>query len=236
MRLADPRLTLLFFLLTLAIFVVMGRYFPAELTIPLEGSTIRPVLLLEFAQSHQHLVHIFGEAGDPERVGRVAGMNTGNALDYLLMPAYAFLNFCFFSMIAEERSTGVWRVFGVMAVVAALADAFENVLMFDIVGQFVAGTSTNYTAMAWLPFPVWLKFGLLAMCCGGAAMAFVIQRRWVLALLSAPAPLLMLPAMLDPMGIGPVATGTIGLGWLAMAAYAALRWYLGTAGPDQSKL
>lgn len=236
MRTADPRLTLFFFLLTLAIFVVMGRYFPAELAIPLEGSTIRPVLLLEFAQSHQHLIHVFGEPGDPERAARIAGMNTGNALDYLLMPAYAFLNFCFFSMIAEQRSARIWRVFGWMGVAAALADAVENALMFDIVGQFVTGTSTSYSAMAWLPFPVWLKFGLLALCCGAAVVAFVLERRWILALLSAPAPLLLLPAMLDPMGIGPVATGTIGLGWLAMAAYAAWRWYRGMVRPAQSKL
>ncbi len=83
MRLGDHRLTLFFFALTLATMLVMRQYLPAELAIPLPGSDIRPVLLLEFVSKHDHLVHILGEIGDPLRDARIAGMHTGNVLDYL---------------------------------------------------------------------------------------------------------------------------------------------------------
>lgn len=236
MRLGDHRLTLFFFAMTLATMLVMRQYFPAELAIPLPGSDIRPVLLLEFASKHEHLVHVFGEAGDPLRDARIAGMHTGNVLDYLLMPAYALLTLSFFRGVASETPSGWWSLFGRMGVIAALSDAVENALMFRIVAEFTAGNAGAYADMALLPYPVWIKFGLLAVTCGGAAWAFIRLKRWVLALLCIPAPLMLVPGMLDPLGTGPLATTMIGLGWLAIAIHAGTRWYRSGARADQSKL
>lgn len=225
MRLGSYPLTAILFVLTLAILAVMQGYFPAELAIPLPGSTIRPVLLLELASQPQHLVHIFGEPGDPLRGARIAGMNTGNAIDYLLMPSYGLLTLSFFIGIAGELRAGFWRVFGTMGVIAACADAFENWLMFRMVAD-MAGPQSE---MALLPYPVWIKFGLLALSCGGAAWAFIRLRRWVLAALCLPAPLMLVPGLLDPLHTAPLATSLIGLGWLAMAVHAATRWRRGRA-------
>jgi hypothetical protein len=221
MRLGSYLLTAFLFVLTAAILAVMQGYFPAALAIPLPGSTIRPVLLLELASQPQHLVHIFGEPGDPLRAARIAGMNTGNAIDYLLMPSYGLLTLSFFVGIAGELRAGFWRLFGVMGVVAAVSDAFENWLMF----RMVADLGGAQSVMALLPYPVWIKFGLLALSCGGAAWAFVRLRRWVLAALCLPAPLMLVPGMLDPLHTAPLATSLIGLGWLAMALHAATRWW-----------
>lgn len=220
MRLGDYRLTVLLFVLTAAILLVMQGYFPAALAIPLPGSSIRPVLLLELASQPQHLLHIFGQPGDPLRAARIAGMNTGNAIDYLLMPSYGLLTLSFFIGIARELGAGFWRLFGAMGVVAASADAIENWVMF----RMVADMADPLRDMAVLPFPVWTKFGLLALSCGGAAWAFVRLRRWVLAALCLPAFVMVIPAMLDPLHTAPLATSLIGLGWLAMALHAASRW------------
>jgi len=223
-KLGDHRLTLLLFGLTLAILGVMQGFFPTELAIPLPGSTIRPVLLLEFASTPDHLRHIFGEAGDPLRAARIEGMTAGNRLDYLLMPAYGLLTLSFFAGIARETGRAHWWAFGWMGGGAALADAVENAIMFSIVDAFAAGTEA-VGAMAILPLPVWTKFGLLAASCGGAAWAFIVLRRYVLAALCLPAALLFVPGYLDPFGFASTTTSLIGLGWMAMAFHAASRLY-----------
>lgn len=220
MKLGSHPLTLTLLLIVIMLFAIMGRFFPAALAIPLPGSDIRPVLLLEFASIPQHLVHIFGEVSDPMRDARIAGMNTGNAIDYLLMPAYGLLTLSFFRGVTLEIGGKLWALFGAMGIAAAASDAVENWLMF----QMVADMADPLGEMALLPFPVWAKFGLLAISCGGAAWAFARMRRWLLVLLCLPAPLLLVPAMLDPFGTAPLATTTIGLGWLAMGIHAATRW------------
>jgi hypothetical protein len=202
---------------------VMQGFFPAELAIPLPGSDIRPVLLLEFASSADHLRHIFGDTGDPLRGARVEGMTIGNRLDYLLMPAYGLLTLSFFYGIARETGRAGWRLVGWIGVIAALSDAVENAIMFVMVDDFVAGADP-LGPMALLPVPVWVKFGLLAASCGLAAGAFLQLRRYVLALLCAPAAIMFVPGLLDPFGLGPSATSMIGLGWIAMVVHAATRW------------
>lgn len=216
MRLGDHRVTLGLFFAVLVLFLVMGGYFPQELAVPLPGSEIRPVLLFEFAASPQHLVHVFGAPDDPQHAARLAGMNTGNAIDFLLMPSYGLLTLSFFMGISRELVGGQWRLFGLMGIIAAAADAVENTLLFGITSNM----ADPMGEIAILPYPVWIKFGLLAITCGGAAWAFVKLRRWLLALLCLPAPLLLVPGWLDPYGLAPLATTTIGLGWLAMALHA----------------
>lgn len=232
MKLGDHRTTALLLLLSVALLLVMREFFPAELAIPLAGSDIRPVLLLEFATTPSHLVNIFGDAVDPLRAARIEGMNVGNALDYPFMAAYGLMTLSFFFGVSRELGAPVWRLFGWMGVVAGLSDAIENAIMFRMVDDFMAGADV-LGEMALLPYPVWLKFGLLALSCGGAAWAFMVMRRFVLAALCLPAPAMFVPGMLDPLGIGPLATTLIGLGWLAMGAHALSRWL--RPSPSQSK-
>ena len=191
----------------------MQLFFPAQLYSPLPGSDIRPVLLLEFASDPAHLEHIFGPAGTPDHAARVAGMTKGNVLDYLLMPSYGLLTLSFFAGVAARLGNPRWLWFGWVGVVAALSDAIENGIMFSL----VADMADPLAEMAVLPYPVWIKFSLLALSCGGAAFAFLRLKRYILALLCLPAPLMFVPGMLEPYTIGPQATGLIGLGWLAIA-------------------
>lgn len=216
MRIGERRATLGLFAAALILFLIMGRYFPAELAIPLSGSEIRPVLLFEFATQPQHLIHVFGTPDDPQRAMRIAGMNTGNLIDYLFMPVYGLFTLSFFTSLAARLGGSIWRLFGWMGVAAAVADGFENALLLSITGNM----NSTADALRLLPYPVWTKFALLAVTCAGAAWGFIALRRWLLALLCLPAPLLFIPGWLDPFGIGPTATATIGLGWLAMALHA----------------
>lgn len=220
MRIGEHRVTLALFIIVIVLFSIMGQFFPQVLAIALPGSGIRPVLLLEFASQPRHLIHIFGELGDPERAARIAGMNIGNMIDYLLMPAYGLMTFSFFRGIATEQRKPVWMLFAWLGIVAALADAIENALMFSM----VADMANPLDEMAVLAYPVWTKFGLLAATCGGAAWAFAGMHRWILVLLCLPAVVLLIPGMLDPFGLGPTSTQMIGLGWLAMGIHAAARW------------
>ena len=220
LRLGEHRATTLLFIAVIILFAAMGQFFPQALAVPLPGSTIRPVLLLEFAATPQHLVHIFGEADNPDRAARIAGMKTGNAIDYLLMPAYGLMTFSFFRRIDRDLGGTMWRWFAWMGIAAALADAVENALMF----RMVADMASPLDEMVLLPFPVWAKFGLLAMTCAGAAWAFFGMQRWFLMLLCMPAPLLLIPGMLDPYGFAPISTTMIGLGWVSMGIYSALQW------------
>jgi hypothetical protein len=238
MKLGAHWSTLLFFGLTLGVMLTMQGLFPAELAVPLPGSDIRPVLLLEFANTPAHLIHVFGEQGDPQRAARIAGMTAGNRLDYLLMPAYGLLTLSFFYGVAQETGQAAWRLPGWMGIVAALSDAVENAIMFVMVDRFVAGADVA-GPMAILPFPVWIKFGLLAASCAAAAWAFVRLKRYLLALACVPAPLLIVPGALAPFSLGPTATSMIALGWIAMAVHAATRltgWPRPRANPAQSKL
>lgn len=216
MRPGDHTFTLAMVVVVAVLFGVMGSYFPQELAVPLPGSKIRPVLLLEFASQPSHLVNVFGPADDPARADRITGMNTGNTIDYLLMLGYGLLTYSFFRSIAAKLARPGWIWFGWMGIAAALADAVENALMF----RMVADMANPLDEMALLPVFVWAKFGLLAITCGGAAWAFVRLRRWLLAALSLPAPVLLVPGMLAPFTMAPLSTMTIGLGWVAMGLFA----------------
>ena len=220
MRIGAPLTTLFLFGVTLVTLGIMTAIFPAELAIPISGSTITPVLLLELATDPSHLVHIFGAVDDPLRPSRIAAMNLGNAVDYLLMPAYGLFIFSFFSGLAHRLSTVKWRVFGWLGLASAAADAVENCLMFQILDKMPDAS----TELGLLPYAVWTKFGLLALCCAAAGFAFVQLRRPLLALLCAPAPLLLIPSFANPMVFASIGTSVIALAWIAMAIYAFSCW------------
>jgi hypothetical protein len=81
--------------------------------------------------------------------------------------------------------------------------------------------------LAWLPIPVWIKFGALAVASGLAAIALSRQRAWLLALLCLPAPFAIGFGIAAPFRWGQHAVSAIALGWVAMLGYAAWRTWRG---------
>ncbi|WBX83350.1 hypothetical protein [Sphingosinicella microcystinivorans] len=226
-RLADRRTTVLLFGLVILMFAVMQAVFPRTLAAPLPDARVQsPVLLFEFARTPEHLDHVFGAPGDPERPARIAAMDRGNRLDFLFMPLYGFFVFSVFAGIARERKRRVWLAVGALGLVAAASDAVENVLLLEI----TADLPSPGDALACLPWPVWIKFGLLALTCGAAAVALFRSGRRVLGALCLPAPLAILPGIAMPLQFGSLAVAMIGLGWLAMGLDAVTRLRRKTTG------
>jgi hypothetical protein len=138
-----------------------------------------PVLAFEFAGGQADLEAIFGFFTDPQQVTRLAAMRTGNEHDYLYMLLYAgFLASGCIALWRELRLRPILAA-ALLPVAAALCDAYENWLLFDIQAAFTAGDYSP--AMASLPYPVAAKFLLLAatnVAIGAAAMR--LGRWWAL--------------------------------------------------------
>lgn len=120
-----------------------------------------PVLAFEFAGGQADLEAIFGFFTDPQQVTRLAAMRTGNERDYLYMLLYAgFLASGCIALWRELRLRALLAA-AVLPVAAALCDAWENYLLFDIQAAFTLGDYSP--AMASLPYPVAAKFLLLGL-------------------------------------------------------------------------
>lgn len=221
-RLADYRTTAVLFAVMVAVLAAMQALFPSTLASPIPDANIRsPVMAFEMARSPSDLDHIFGTVSDPDRARRVTAMDQGNRLDYLFMPAYSLFVLSF--LLAAGRELGGeqrgWHFFGALALVAAAADAIENALLLSITSDFDRAPGL----LTWLPYPVWIKFGLLAVACGAAAVLLWRLKRPLLALFCIPAPLLLVPGILVPMTLGSLATGLTGVGLIAMGIHAVHR-------------
>lgn len=170
--------TLVFGIATLLFGLYLGQVFPQT------GHDIAPgygapVLAFEFAGGQADLEAIFGFYTDSEQVTRLAAMRTGNERDYLYMLLYAgFLASGCIALWHELRLRALLAA-AVLPIAAALCDAWENYLLFDIQAAFTLGDYSP--AMASLPYPVAAKFLLLAVTnvmIGAAATQ--IGRWWAL--------------------------------------------------------
>lgn len=135
-----------------------------------------PVLAFEFAGGQDDLIAIFGPESDPLQVARLAAMRTGNEWDYLYMLLYAgFLASGCVALWRELRLRALLAA-AALPVAAALCDAWENWLLFDIQAAFTAGDYSP--AMASLPYLVAAKFLLLAASNVAIGAAMTQLGRW----------------------------------------------------------
>jgi hypothetical protein len=214
------RACLLWGVATLLVSQSLSLFFPATMAAAVPGAAVdRPVLAFEFARTTAHLDFIFGHPGDPLRESRIAGMIAGNWLDYLFMIVYGSFVLAFFGASARATGKPHWWFAGWLGPLAALADAIENALLLSINADMAAPE----TELAFLPYPVWIKFTLLAVACGLAGLALVRQRAWLLALPCFVAPVMIVPGLLSPWTWGQAAVTAIALAWLAMLVWAAWR-------------
>lgn len=180
-----------------------------------------PVLAFEFAGGQADLEAIFGFYTDPQQVPRLAAMRAGNEQDYLYMLLYAgFLASGCFALWRELRHRAILAA-AVLPVAAALCDAYENWLLFDIQAAFTAGDYSP--AMASLPTPVAAKFLLLAATNVALGVAATQMGRWwalfgTLAILAAiPTTMAIITPAAFAWALIPSAAG----GWILLLALAA---------------
>jgi hypothetical protein len=212
--------TFAFGIATLLFGLYLGQLFPQT------GHDIAPgygapVLAFEFAGGQADLEAIFGFYTDPEQVTRLAAMRTGNERDYLYMLLYAgFLTSGCFALWRELRLRALLAA-TVLPVAAALCDAWENSLLFDIQAAFTLGDYSP--AMASLPHPVAAKFLLLAATNVVIGAAATQMNRWW-ALFGTVAILAAIPtvmAIITPAAFAWALIPSAAGGWLLLLALAA---------------
>lgn len=188
----------------------------------LDPSFGAPVLAFEFARGQDDLIAIFGPGDDPMQIARLAMMRTGNEQDYLYMLLYA--GFLFSGLMALWRDLRLRPLLAAagLPILAALCDAYENWLLFDIQAAY---TADDYSpAMAGLRYPVVAKFLLLAATNVAIGLGFAqIGRWWALAgtlVIVATVPTLL--AVTGPENFGWTLLAAIGGGWIALIGAAAI--------------
>ncbi|WP_447757189.1 hypothetical protein [Sphingopyxis fribergensis] len=180
-----------------------------------------PVLAFEFAGSQADLEAIFGFYTDPQQVKRLAAMRAGNEQDYLYMLLYAAFLGCGCLALWRELRLRPLLAAAALPVIAALCDAYENWLLFDIQAAFTAGDYSP--AMASLPTPVAAKFlvlGLTNVVIGAAATQ--MGRWW--ALFGTVAILAAIPtvmAIITPAAFAWALIPSAAGGWILLLALAA---------------
>lgn len=188
----------------------------------LDPSFGAPVLAFEFARGQDDLVAIFGPDGDPTQIARLAAMRTGNEQDYVYMLLYAaFLVSGLIALWRELRLRPILAAAG-LPILAALCDAYENWLLFDIQAAY---TAADYSpSMASLRYPVVAKFLLLAATNVAIGLGLAqIGRRWALVgTLAIVATVPILLAVTGPENFGWTLLAAIGGGWIALIGTAAI--------------
>lgn len=211
--------TLAFGIATLVFSLYLGQVFPPT------GHDIAPgygapVLAFEFARGQADLEAIFGFYTDPQQVARLAAMRTGNERDYLYMLLYAgFLASGCIALWNELRFRTLLAA-AVLPIAAALCDAWENYLLFDIQAAFTLGDYSP--AMASLPQPVAAKFLLLAATNVIISAAAMQMGRWW-ALFGTVAILAAIPtvmALITPAAFAWALVPSTAGGWLLLLALA----------------
>lgn len=217
--------TLLFGLGVLIFGAMLGGTFPPS-SYAAEPGYGAPVLAFEFARSQADLLAIFGPDSDPMQVARLAAMRTGNEQDYVYMLLYA--GFLTSGLMAFWRELGVplLRAAAGLPILAALSDACENWLLFDIQTAFTAGDYSP--AMASLPWPVAAKFLLLALANVAIGAALAQTGRWgtLFGTLVVVACVPTLMAVVAPAQFGWTLIASTGGGWIALLVTAMIGSWL----------
>lgn len=218
--------TLAFGLAVLVFGAWLGGVFPQS-SFAAEPGYGAPVFAFEFVRGQDDLIAIFGPDSDPAQVARLAAMRTGNEQDYLYMPLYAA--FLASGLMAFWRELGVplLRAAAGLPVLAAICDAYENWLLFDIQAAFTAGDYSP--AMASLPWPVAAKFLLLALTNAAIGLALARTGRWgtLFGTLAIVACVPTLMALTAPAQFGWTLVASVGGGWIVLLVSAAIASWRG---------
>lgn len=212
--------TLLLGLLTLTFSLYLTQVFPAEAAAMLPGYGT-PVIAFEFATTQTDLLAIFGAEADPQQIARLLAMRSGNERDYGFMLIYAaFLASGCLALWRELRLRTLLAAVS-LPILAALFDAYENWLLFDIQTAFTLGEQALALDGLWVP--VTAKFALLTLtnvAIGHGMMQ--LGKGWRLAgLLVIIACLAMVMALITPAAFGWTIAPAIGAGWFALLVLAA---------------
>lgn len=140
--------------------VVSLMVFPQASPGQIEGLS-KPIIAFEFAETVEEIHTLFGTDGSPEQADMIRKMDQGNMFDYLYMLLYSGFLFSF-ALLAAKQSGQKWVYAGVvLAVLALIGDALENVQLLTITANLQSGDFAD--ALMRLHWFTWLKWGSLAL-------------------------------------------------------------------------
>lgn len=119
-----------------------------------------PIIAFEFAETVEEINTLFGANGSPEQADMIRKMDQGNYLDYLYMLLYSGFLFSFAGLAAKQTSQKWVYAGAVLAVLALIGDALENVQLLAITANLQSGDFVD--ALTRLQGFTWLKWGSLA--------------------------------------------------------------------------
>ena len=142
-------------LVSLLSLIVFPQSSPGEI----EGFST-PIVAFEFAETVEEINTLFGANGSTEQADMIRKMDQGNYLDYLYMLLYSGFLFSF-AVLAAKQNGQKWVYAGVvLAVLALIGDALENVQLLTITANLQSGDFAD--ALMRLHWFTWLKWGSLA--------------------------------------------------------------------------
>ncbi len=136
--------------------IVLMGVFPSKAPSLPEGF-FTPIIAFEFAHTQEEVIAMFGGPESGTRQAMTSAMDLGNRLDYLYMCLYSLflLTFC---AIAAKLSGKKYVYAGVLiALVALLADAFENIQLLSITAKLPDGDFSRELML--LQVFTWIKWG-----------------------------------------------------------------------------
>ncbi len=183
--------------------------FPQEMAIP--NGIDSPVIAFEFARTQADLIAVFGEMDDPLRLERILAMDQGNRMDFAYMAAYSAFNALFFLNAYRKNGRRIWLLFAAIGLLAGVSDAIENTILFHITADLSAADG-----LAWLAYPVHLKFLSLYVCAFGVGYYLQASDRRAARLFGLLLKLLApIAVILLAVGLASAATILITLAWLS---------------------
>jgi hypothetical protein len=206
----DLRWCLIAGLAVLAITFAMLPWSPASGCGP--PSAVPPIIAFELATDAADLAALFGPPG-PCRAALIADLHIINLIDYLFMIAYGVM------LIAALDALGARRGLLIVAAIAPLADAIENLALL----QLDLGAPGGWLIVTIVA--VRAKFVVLGIVSGALVLAMWHREpgrlRW-LALAHVPAAPAAIAGAFVP-ALAPLITPTLALSWLAVVVWAILR-------------
>lgn len=205
-------------LAVLLLSVAILPMFPKEMATP--NGVDAPVIAFEFARTQADVIAVFGEASDPLRSGRIASMDQGNRWDFAYMAFYsAFIALFFYSVYLKNRQS-IWLVFAAVGILAGVADAIENIILFAITADLDAANG-----LQWLAYPVHVKFLSLYVCVFGVGYFLKDNSRKLVRVFALLLQMLApIAVVLTASGLASAATLIITLAWLSQLVIALIKY------------
>lgn len=178
----------------------------------------KPVIAFEFAQTVAEVKAAIGY-GLTGWEDRLSAMKRGTYADFVFILAFGLFTTCFFLAAFKQNGQRIFKLFAIIAVMAALSDLTEDIMAVHILRNLDLSHG-----VAWMHYFVKIKFFGLGIVGLGAAYFLIRQPRrlrkleGLFALLGG---VITLFALSRPSQMGAWLGLGITLSWMAMLAYAA---------------